>query len=357
MFERLQKMRERYLELNNLIADQEVMKDIDEWKKLCKEHAALEEIVTKYEEYLKIEQQMEDCKIMMEETDPELKELAEVEYYELRDKKDAVVNEIKICLIPKDPMDDKNVIIEIRGGAGGDEAALFAMDLNRMYHRYAERNRWKVEDISLEETGIGGAKEVTFMMSGKSVFSKMKYESGVHRVQRVPETEAQGRIHTSTVTVAVLPEVEEVNIQIDEKDLKIDTYRSGGAGGQHINKTDSAVRMTHLPTGIVVSCQDERSQIKNREKAMRVLKAKLYDFYQSQKDSEYAANRKSQVGTGDRSEKIRTYNYPQGRVTDHRIGMTIYTLTTFMDGDIGAMIQALEVADQAAKLAGIDSQN
>ncbi|MCR4662215.1 MAG: peptide chain release factor 1 [Clostridia bacterium] len=355
MFERLNKMRERYLELNGLIGDPEVMKDIDEWRKLVKEHAALEEIVQKYEEYLKISAQMDECKAMMDGQDNDLKELAEIEYYELRDKREEVVNNIKIALIPKDPMDDKNVIIEIRGGAGGDEAALFAMDLNRMYHRFAERMRWKVEDLLLEETGIGGAKEVTFMMSGKSAYSKMKYESGVHRVQRVPETEAQGRIHTSTVTVAVLPEVEEVNIEIDEKDLKIDTYRSGGAGGQHINKTDSAVRMTHLPTGIVVSCQDERSQIKNREKAMRVLKAKLYDFYQSQKDTEYAQNRKNQVGTGDRSEKIRTYNYPQGRVTDHRIGMTIYTLPTFMDGDILSMIQALEVADQAAKLAGIDN--
>ena len=297
---------------------------------------------------------MTDCKDMMESDDKDIKDLAEVEYYDLKEKKEEVVQKIKILLIPKDPMDEKNVIIEIRSGAGGEEASLFGMDLFRMYHRFAERNRWKVEDMDVNETELGGIKEATFMLKGNGAYSKMKYESGVHRVQRVPETESQGRVHTSTITVAVLPEQEEVDFEINEKDLEIDTYRSGGAGGQHINKTDSAVRMTHKPTGIVVCCQDERSQIKNREKAMRVLKSRLYDYYQSQKDAEYAENRRMQVGTGDRSERIRTYNFPQGRVTDHRIGMTIYSLPAFLDGDMYSMIEALSLADQNAKLSKME---
>ena len=353
MFERLAAMKERFAELNDLIGRPDIVARQDEWKKLVKEHAALQPIMEAYERYLKLKEDMEECEAMMHDGDKEMAAMAEKEYYELRDKENAVIEEIKILLLPKDPMDDKNVIIEIRAGAGGDEAALFGMALFRMYHRFAERMRWKVEDMDVNETELGGLKECTFMIKGQGAYSKMKYESGVHRVQRVPETESQGRVHTSTITVAVLPEAEEVDFEINEKDLKVDTYRSGGAGGQHINKTDSAVRMTHLPTGIVVSCQDERSQIKNREKAMRVLKSRLYDFYQSQKDAEYAANRRTQVGTGDRSERIRTYNYPQGRVTDHRIGMTVYTLPQFLDGDMFSMIEALALADQNAKLSKI----
>ncbi len=353
MFERLAAMKERFAELNDLIGRPDIVAKQDEWKKLVKEHAALQPVMEAYERYLKLKEDMEECEVMMHDGDKEMASMAEKEYYELRDKENAVIEEIKILLLPKDPMDDKNVIIEIRAGAGGDEAALFGMELFRMYHRFAERMRWKVEDMDVTETELGGLKECTFMIKGQGAYSKMKYESGVHRVQRVPETESQGRVHTSTITVAVLPEAEEVDFEINEKDLKVDTYRSGGAGGQHINKTDSAVRMTHLPTGIVVSCQDERSQIKNREKAMRVLKSRLYDFYQSQKDAEYAANRRTQVGTGDRSERIRTYNYPQGRVTDHRIGMTVYTLPQFLDGDMFSMIEALALADQNAKLSKI----
>lgn len=354
MFERLEKMRLRFIELNELIAKPEIVARQDEWQKYVKEHAVLQPVVEEYENYLRIEKEMADCKDMMETDDKDIKELAEVEYYDLKDKKEEIVQKIKILLIPKDPMDEKNVIIEIRSGAGGEEASLFGMDLFRMYHRFAERNRWKVEDMDVNETELGGIKEATFMLKGNGAYSRMKYESGVHRVQRVPETESQGRVHTSTITVAVLPEQEEVDFEINEKDLEIDTYRSGGAGGQHINKTDSAVRMTHKPTGIVVCCQDERSQIKNREKAMRVLKSRLYDFYQSQKDAEYAENRRMQVGTGDRSERIRTYNFPQGRVTDHRIGMTIYSLPAFLDGDMFAMIEALALADQNAKLSQME---
>ena len=252
--------------------------------------------------------------------------------------------------MPKDPDDDKNVIVEIRGGAGGEEAALFGYELYRMYLKYAEKNRWKTEEIDSNFTELGGVKEVVFSVVGKGVYSKLKYESGVHRVQRVPETETQGRIHTSTVTVAVLPEAEDVEVEIDEKDLKIDTYRSSGAGGQHVNKTESCIRMTHLPTGIVVTCQDERSQIKNREKAMKVMKSRLYDYYNSKYQSEYAANRKSLVGTGDRSERIRTYNFPQGRITDHRIGYTVYSLEDFLEGNIGDLIEALAIADREAQL-------
>lgn len=354
MFERLEKMRLRFIELNELIAKPEIVARQDEWQKLVKEHAALQPVVEEYENYLRIEKEMTDCKDMMESGEKDIKELAEAEYYDLKEQKEEVVQKIKILLIPKDPMDEKNVIIEIRSGAGGEEASLFGMDLFRMYHRFAERNRWKIEDLDVNETELGGIKEATFMIKGNGAYSKMKYESGVHRVQRVPETESQGRVHTSTITVAVLPEQEEVDFEINEKDLEIDTYRSGGAGGQHINKTDSAVRMTHKPTGIVVCCQDERSQIKNREKAMRVLKSRLYDYYQSQKDAEYAENRRLQVGTGDRSERIRTYNFPQGRVTDHRIGMTIYSLPAFLDGDMFSMIEGLSLADQNAKLSKME---
>lgn len=356
MFERLEQMKKRYYELSGQIGLPEVVARQDEWRKLVKEHSALEPIVQAYERYQKIVSEMEESQALMNDSDKEMAQLAEAEYYELRDQKDAVVTEIKIMLIPVDPMDDKNVIVEIRGGAGGEEASLFAGELMRMYKRFAERLRWKVEDIDIKETELGGIKEAVFMVSGKGAYAKLKYEIGVHRVQRVPATESQGRVHTSTVTVAILPEVEDVDVEINERDLKIDTYRSGGAGGQHVNKTDSAVRMTHIPTGIVVECQDERSQIKNRDKAMKVMKSRLYDHYKTIQEKEYAENRKTQVGKGDRSERVRTYNFPQGRVSDHRIGMTIYSIDTFMDGDIFSMVEALALAAQNESLGEIDAE-
>lgn len=348
--DRLEAMSGRYEELGSQIGLPEVVARQDEWRKLTKEYSVLQPIVAKYDEYKDIETNMAGCKEMMSSGDRDMAELAETEYYELRDQLHAIEEELKIMLLPKDPMDDKNVIVEIRPGAGGEESALFGLVLMKMYKRFAERLRWKIEDIEVSMTELGGIKEAVFMISGQGAYSKMKYESGVHRVQRVPETESQGRVHTSTATVAVLPEAEDVDVEINEKDLKIDTYRSSGAGGQHVNKTESAVRMTHIPTGIIVECQDERSQIKNREKAIKVLKARLLDFYQTQKDKEYAQNRRTQVGTGDRSERIRTYNFPQGRVSDHRIGMTVYNLTEFVDGDIFDMVEALALADQNAKL-------
>ena len=354
MFEKLEAILKRFEELTALVSDPEVVKRREEWQNLVKERASLEEVAEKYTEYLKNEEEAAACREMMTGGD-EMAELAEAEDKELKKKREELVDELKILLIPKDPMDDKNVIIEIRGGAGGEEASLFAGDLRRMYHRFAERLRWKVEEINLNETELGGVKEAVFMLNGKGAYSKMKYESGVHRVQRVPETESQGRVHTSTCTVAVLPEAEEVVVDYNEKDFKIDTYRSGGAGGQHVNKTESAVRITHLPTGIVVECQDERSQIKNREKAWKVMNSRLYDHFRSQKDKEYAENRKTQVGTGDRSERIRTYNFPQGRVTDHRIALTLYNLNEFMDGDMFEMVEALQLYDRNLKLGNIEN--
>ena len=351
MIEKLETMLKRYEELTALTSSAEVLADMDKWKKYAKERADLEDTVNKYLEYKKVEKEGLDAeKTLAAETDPEMKELLNAEYYDCKKKLAEITDELKVLLLPKDPDDDKNVIVEIRGGAGGEEAALFGYELYRMYLKYAEKNRWKTEEIDSNFTELGGVKEVVFSVSGKGVYSKLKYESGVHRVQRVPETETQGRIHTSTVTVAVLPEAEDVEVEIDEKDLKIDTYRSSGAGGQHVNKTESCIRMTHLPTGIVVTCQDERSQIKNREKAMKVMKSRLYDYYNTRYQSEYAANRKSLVGTGDRSERIRTYNFPQGRITDHRIGYTVYTLEEFLEGDIGGLIEALAIADREAKL-------
>ncbi len=351
MLDKLKAIEEKYNELNKQVIDPEVINDRENWQKLMKEHADLEPIVLKYREYIKILDSLEEAKEMLrDKLDDEMKELVKEEIKDLEEKEETTREELKVLLIPKDPNDHKNVIVEIRAGTGGDEAALFAGDLYRMYTRYAERNRWKTEVMSANEIGIGGFKEVIFMIKGKGAYSRLKYESGVHRVQRVPETEASGRIHTSAATVAVLPEAEDVDIEIHEKDLKIDIYRSSGAGGQHVNTTDSAVRITHLPTGIVVACQDERSQIKNREKAMKILKTRLYDKMLMDQAAERAEERKGQVGSGDRSERIRTYNFPQGRVTDHRINLTLYKLNAFLDGDLDEMIDALVTSDQAAKL-------
>ena len=351
MTSKLEGIYQRYLKLNELVSDPEVIKNIDEWRKYTKELSGLEEVVDKYKEYKKIIEEKQDAEASLEsETDLEMRNFLSDEIQDLKEKLTKTISELKILLIPKDENDDKNVIIEIRAGAGGEEAALFAYELYRMYVNYADKNRFKTEEIDSNFTELGGVKEVTFSVVGKSAYAKLKYESGVHRVQRVPETESQGRIQTSTATVAVLPEVEDIEVKIDEKDLKVDTYRSSGAGGQHVNKTESCIRMTHIPTGIVVTCQDERSQIKNREKALKVLKSRLYDFYNSEYRKEYDENRKSQIGTGDRSERIRTYNFPQGRITDHRIGFTLYSLENFLSGDINEMIEALAIADREAKL-------
>lgn len=353
--EKLNGIKQKYEALGKEIIRPEVIADNKQWAHLVKEHAALQPIVAAYDSLCRIEADIEGAKELIKtETDPEMIELAKEEWEQKKQEWEKTTEELKILLLPADPDDDKNVIMEIRGGAGGEEANLFAAELVRMYKMWAAMHRFKVEDIDSNETELGGVKEAVFQISGESVYRLLKFESGAHRVQRVPETETQGRVHTSTATVAVLPEAEDVSVEINEKDLKIDTYRSGGAGGQHVNKTDSAVRMTHLPTGIVVQCQDERSQIKNREKAMRVLKSKLYDYYQSQADAEYSRNRRSQVGTGDRSERIRTYNFPQGRVTDHRIGLTLYSIGAFMDGNIDEMLEALRLADQTARLENTD---
>ena len=352
MIDKLESILNRFNKLNALMSDPDVLSDMEKWKTLAKERAEIEDTANLYSEYKKVEEDMLGAKeLMATETDKEMKDLLEEDYYASKQKLSEMEERLKVLLLPKDPDDEKNVIVEIRGGAGGEEAALFGYELYRMYVKYAEQKRWKTEEIDSNMTELGGVKEVVFSITGKGVYSRLKYESGVHRVQRVPDTESQGRIHTSTVTVAVLPEAEDVEVEIDEKDLKIDTYRSSGAGGQHVNKTESCIRMTHIPTGIVVTCQDERSQIKNREKAMKVMKSRLYDYYNSKYQSEYSANRKSLVGTGDRSERIRTYNYPQGRITDHRIGYTIYTLQQFLMGDLDGMIEALQIADREAKLA------
>lgn len=351
MLEKLDFIEKKYKELTERSIDPELLKDIKEYQKVMKEHAEIEPIVMKYREYKKYIEELEGAKEMLQEKlDDDMNELVKEEIKELEENIASIEEELKVLLIPKDPNDHKNVIVEIRAGAGGDEAALFAGDLFRMYTRFAERNNWKVEVMSTNEIGIGGYKEVIFMIKGKGAYSKLKFESGVHRVQRVPETEAGGRIHTSTATVAVLPEAEDVDVEINESDLKIDIYRSSGAGGQHVNTTDSAVRITHLPTGIVVSCQDERSQIKNREKAMKILKTRLYDKMLSEQAAEIAEARKSQVGTGDRSERIRTYNFPQGRVTDHRVNLTLHKLNDILDGDIDEIIETLITTDQAEKL-------
>lgn len=352
MLEKTKKTRERYDELTALVSDPKVIADNKEWQKLAKERSKIEDVANAYDKLEKLNKDYIQCKNdHASEKDHEMKQMFFEELERLKKEIEDELENLKELLLPKDENDDNNVIIEIRQAAGGEESALFCYVLYRMYSMYAESKRWKVEVLDLNETELGGIKEITFMVKGKGAYSKLKYESGVHRVQRVPETESQGRIHTSTSTVAVLPEIEEVEFEIEDKDIKIDTYRSSGAGGQHVNKTESAIRITHLPTGIVVACQDERSQIKNREKAMAILRSKLYDYYQGQIESEYKKERKTQVGTGDRSERVRTYNYPQGRVTDHRVNLTSYNLEGVLNGDLDQFIDALTIKDRAEKLA------
>jgi len=352
LLERLDSIEERYEQLSAKIADPEVIAQQDTWRKMVKEHSDLEPIVTKYREYKDVLKQKEEVLAMLKDNmDADMRELVQQELDELKEREEKLEEELKFLLLPKDPNDDRNVIMEIRAGAGGEEAALFAADLFRMYSLYAERHGWKIEIMDANYTDLGGIKEIIFAVEGKGAYSRLKYESGVHRVQRVPVTEAGGRIHTSTATVAVLPEAEEVEVEINPNDLRIDVYRSTGHGGQSVNTTDSAVRITHIPTGIVVTCQDEKSQLKNKEKAMRVLKSRLLAIAQAEQDEQLAQTRRSQVGTGDRSERIRTYNFPQGRVTDHRIGLTIYQLDAFLNGDMDEMIDALITADQAERLA------
>lgn len=351
MFENLKSVKERFDFLTEEIAKPEVISDNLNWKKLVKERSQIEDIVNCYVSYLNLNSDLDSLnKSLMLEKDQEMALLFREEIEDVTKKIELKTEQLNELLIPKDENDESNVIMEIRPAAGGDEAALFAGVLFKMYTRYAERRGFKVEVSDLTETELGGIKEVSFLIVGRGAYSRLKFESGVHRVQRVPETETQGRVHTSTCTVAVLPEVEEIDVEILDKDLKIDTYRSSGAGGQHVNKTESAIRITHLPTNIVVCCQDERSQIKNRERAMSILRSKLYDFYKSQADTKYSENRKQQVGTGDRSERIRTYNYPQGRITDHRINMSVHNFNEFLDGNIDEMIEGLLAEDRKLKL-------
>ncbi|HOB10082.1 MAG TPA: peptide chain release factor 1 [Acetomicrobium sp.] len=347
---KLDELEKKFKDLELKLSDPEVISNPAELQRLAKEHAELSKIVEKYREYKEVLRRMEDAMSLCDDDDEELRELAKEEVAQLKQVLETLEEELAFLLLPKDPDDDKSVIVEIRAGAGGEEAALFAADLYRMYVRYAERKGWKVELITANETGIGGYKEIVFRVEGRGAYSVLKYESGVHRVQRVPVTEAGGRIHTSTATVAVLPEPDEVDVEIRPEDLRIDTYRASGAGGQHVNMTDSAVRITHIPTGIVVTCQDERSQIKNRAKAMQLLRAKLYDLELRLQHEEMAMERRGQIGSGDRSERIRTYNFPQSRVTDHRIGLTLYNLEEILDGDLDELIFALATADQMERL-------
>lgn len=352
MFDKLESIKEKYEDLNARLYDPNVVSDQETYKSIMKEHKRLSPIVEKYEEYRKAKNDIIEAKHILSdgEADKDFRELAELELSEAKSKIEDITKCLKVLLLPKDPNDDRNVIVEIRGGAGGEEAALFSGVLYRMYSMYAESKNWKTEFLNANETELGGFKEVSFMITGEGAYSRLKFESGVHRVQRVPETETQGRIHTSTVTVAVLPEAEDVEVEINPSDLQIDTFRAGGAGGQHINKTESAIRITHVPTGLVVECQDERSQYKNKDKAMKVLKSRLLEAKREEQNSAVAKERKAQVGTGDRSERIRTYNYPQGRVTDHRIGLTLYRLESFLNGDMDEVIDSLITADRAAKL-------
>ncbi len=357
MFDKLEDLIVRLEEILRDLSEPEVANDSRRFQKLMKEQAEITPIVETYKAYKKAKQDEEDSLLLLEEeSDPEMKELAKAELNDAKDRIEKLEGELKILLLPKDPNDDKNVIVEIRAGAGGDEAALFAAEIYRMYTHYAESMHWKVETLDFEDIGIGGMKSVDFMLSGNGVYSKMKYESGVHRVQRVPETESGGRIHTSTITVAVMPEAEDVDVHIDEKDIRIDVMRASGNGGQCVNTTDSAVRLTHYPSGIVVYSQTEKSQLQNKEKAFALLRSKLYDLELQKQQAAESAARKSQVGTGDRSEKIRTYNFPQGRVTDHRINLTLYTLNKVMNGDIQEIVDSLVAADQAAKLANMQDE-
>lgn len=356
MFDKLDFIVEKHAELNLQISDPEIISDQKLWQKLMKEHAELTPIVEKFTEYKNAKKGIEEAKeVMKEETDEDVRELAKMELDELEEALPQIEQDLKMLLIPKDPNDDKNVILEVRAGAGGDEAGLFAAELLRLYIRYAERQRWKVEMMNTSESGVGGIKEASVMIKGQGAYSRLKFESGIHRVQRIPATESGGRIHTSTATVAVLPEVEDVEVNINQNDLRIDVFRSSGNGGQSVNTTDSAVRITHLPTGIVVSCQDGKSQLSNKDKAMKVLKSRLYEIELEAQNSEIAEQRRSMVGSGDRSGKIRTYNWPQGRITDHRIGLTVYKLAAFMEGEIDEMLDALIADYQAEELKRLDA--
>ena len=350
MLDKIEELERRSMEVESLLSDPAVMSNQGEFRRLSKEHAELAPLVDTYQRRRKLLGEIGDNQVLLAESDPEIREMAKAELEELEQRKAELEAEIRLLLLPKDPNDDKSVILEIRAGTGGDESALFAGDLFRMYSRFADANRWKVEVISASESERGGVKEIIASVEGLGVYAKLKFESGTHRVQRVPETEAQGRIHTSACTVAIMPEAEEFDIDINPADLKIDVYRSQGAGGQHVNTTDSAVRITHLPTGIVVACQEERSQIKNRSKAMKVLKSRMLDILQHEQNARMAADRKQQVGSGDRSERIRTYNFPQGRMTDHRIGLTLYRLDTIMTGDIGEIVDSLRAHYQMEAL-------
>ncbi len=351
MFDRLADIEKRFLDLSDKINDPDIISDNEQWRKLMKEHSDLSPIVEKYNEYKKTQQAIDDAKEMLESSlEDDFRELVKEELKENTAFIEDIKNELKILLLPKDPNDEKNVIVEIRGGAGGDEANIFAGDLFRMYSRYAETRHWKTEIMSSNESEAGGYREISFMISGQGAYSRLKYESGVHRVQRIPSTESGGRIHTSTVTVAVLPEVEAVDVKLDMNDCRFDVFRASGNGGQCVNTTDSAVRLTHIPTGIVISCQDEKSQIKNKDKALKVLMSRLYDMEQEKQHAEVAAERKSQVGRGNRNERIRTYNYPQGRVTDHRVGLTLHRLDAVIDGDLDEIMDTLITTEQAEKL-------
>ncbi len=350
MLDKLQALEDKYLDLEAKISDPEVIANQPEWQKCTKAHSKLTEVVMVFREYKQLIKTIKDDEELVKEGDPELTDMAKEELKALKPQVEVYERQLTLLLLPQDPNDDKNIIMEIRAGAGGDEAALFVGDLFRMYSRYAEKQGWRLELMDSSPTGLGGFKEVVFMVSGNGVYGRMKFESGVHRVQRVPATEAQGRVHTSTVTVAVLPEVQDVDVDINPADIRIDTYRAGGAGGQYVNKTESAVRMTHIPTGIVAQCQDEKSQIKNREKCMQVLRARIYDAAAEKQRAATASDRKSQIGTGDRSERIRTYNYPQGRVTDHRIGLTLHKLDSIINGDLDELLDALVTAKQSESL-------